>query len=76
MPWTFDCPDCKDFESLVCDLEIEDQRLVPTQMACENCNYIVHDSEPFIAEVLLREQLTEDLQRRILKEYGLLSRQT
>jgi hypothetical protein len=76
MPWTFDCPVCDDFESLVCDLETEDQRLVPKQMACANCNYIVHDSEPFIAEVLLREQLTEDLQRRILKEYGLLSRQT
>jgi len=76
MPWTFDCPVCGDVESLVCDLETEDQRLVPKQMACANCNYIVHDSEPFIAEVLLREQLTEDLQRRILKEYGLLSRQT
>jgi hypothetical protein len=76
MPWTFNCPVCEDYESLVCDLETEDQRLVPKQMACANCNYIVHDSEPFIAEVLLREQLTEDLQRRILKEYGLLSRQT
>ena len=76
MSWTFNCPVCEDFESLVCDLETEDQRLVPKKMACANCNYIVHDSEPFIAEVLLREQLTEDLRRRILKEYGLLSRQT
>jgi hypothetical protein len=69
MPWTFDCPICEDLESLVCDLQDED--LTPGRMACTNCGYVVHDGEPFIGEILLREQLTEALKQKIREEYGL-----
>jgi hypothetical protein len=71
MPWTFNCPVCEEFESVVCDLKAENQQLIPTRMACTNCSYVVRDSQPFISDILLREQLTEELQHRILKEYGL-----
>jgi transcription elongation factor Elf1 len=74
MPWTFDCPVCEDLESLVCDLKDNNRRLIPMRMACTNCGYVVGDAQPLIGELLLKDQLTDAVEQKILREYGLNAR--
>jgi hypothetical protein len=77
-PWTFDCPVCRNSESVVCDLDFEtacgddterQQKITPTQMRCVYCGYLIGKDEPFISEIILHDQLTLGVTKEILKEY-------
>lgn len=71
--WSFDCPICADFASVVCELdqtELKDGNVVPTRMACTACGFVVSESDPFLSEVLLQNQVAQ-ARVQILKEYGI-----
>lgn len=71
--WSFDCPICDDLQSVVCELdqtELDSLNVVPKRMLCTACGFVVCESQPFLSEVLLQNQVAE-VRGRILKEYGL-----
>lgn len=73
--WSFDCPICGDYQAVVCEIEankLEVLDIAPLRMACTCCGFEVHDhdSQPFLSEILLEEQI-EVVKPRILMDYGL-----
>jgi hypothetical protein len=71
--WDFDCPFCAGNQSLVTELETEKLKaavVATTRCACVQCGFIVGKQAPYLAEVLLAEQITKN-RARILKEYGI-----
>lgn len=71
--WIFNCPVCKDVESVVCDLDENALRLgnvIPKEMVCAACHFVVGESHHFLSEVLLKHQ-TNDARQQILEEYGI-----
>ena len=70
--WSFDCPICDGIETVVCEIDahmLEVFKVVPLRMACTCCGFVVRDSQPFLSEILMEQQLA-DAQPRILQEYG------
>ena len=71
--WSFDCPICDDHETVVCEIDankLESLEVAPLRMACTSCVFVVGDSQPFLSEFLLEQQLA-DAKPRILKEFGI-----
>ena len=71
--WSFDCPICDDIGSVVCEIEanmLELLKVVPLRMACTRCEFVVRDSQPFLSELLLEQQVAA-AQPRIFEDHGI-----
>lgn len=71
--WSFDCPICDEGEAVVCEIDanmLESLKIVPLRMACTCCEFVVRDSQPFLSEILLEQQVAA-ARSRILGEYGI-----
>jgi hypothetical protein len=74
VPWSFDCPICWDFGSVVAEIDsdmMDEKQIVTKRMACTNCGLAVHRDEPYLSGVLLHKQIA-DSSAQILREYGII----
>ena len=71
--WSFDCPICDEYQAVVCEIEankLESFRVAPLRMVCVCCGFAVGDSQPFLSEILLEQQVA-DATPKILREHGI-----
>lgn len=71
--WTFDCPICDNIDSVVADLDndkLDTRDVFPNRMACVDCGFVVTESHPFLASILLEGQIYK-VKETILNEYGI-----
>lgn len=71
--WHFHCPVCHGCETAVCELDtnrLDNREVFVKRMVCVNCNFVVREKEPFLAQALLGKQL-ERVKDKILKEFGI-----
>lgn len=72
--WVFNCSLCRGIGSCVCELdndELELRNIIPLRMTCTNCGFVVHESEPFLSEAVMKETIAQE-REKILKDCGLL----
>jgi transcription elongation factor Elf1 len=72
-PYSFNCPVCDEIESVVAELDsaaLDLQEIKPIRMACSNCGFVVSNSQPYLSQALLEEQVLAS-RASILKEYGI-----
>jgi transcription elongation factor Elf1 len=72
-PWIFNCPVCKEVESVVCELDINELELrnvIPNKMICTACQFVARESHHFISKALLKNQ-ADDACIQIFEEYGI-----
>ena len=70
--WSFDCPICDGHQAVVCELDankLESLKVAPLRMACTCCRFVVRESQPFLSEILLEQQVA-DAKPEILEGYG------
>ena len=68
--WPFDCPICDEYQAVVCEIEankLESLKVAPLRMACTCCGFVVGESQPFLSEILLEQQVA-DATPKILRE--------
>ena len=73
--WSFDCPICDDYQTVVCEIEankLELFEVIPLRVACTGCGFVVGDSQPFLSAILLEKQVEAE-KPQILMAYGVHS---
>lgn len=72
-PYSFDCPVCDEIQSVVAEIDsaaLDLPEVRPIRMACTSCGFVVSKFQPYLAQVLLEQQVSES-RVVILKEYGI-----
>ena len=77
-PFYLDCPFCRDFESVIVELndeKLDEAIVLASRMICINCGTMVERNHPFLADALLSDELSK-LSSEILKGYGFIEPHT
>lgn len=72
--WLFKCPVCDEHEGAVVELDpaaLQRNEVRISRLACVGCGFLVRESEPHLAEVLLEQQL-DGVVDDIRREFGLI----
>jgi transcription elongation factor Elf1 len=72
-PYTFDCPICDELEVVIAELDsdaLDVSEVRPICMACTSCGFVASTRQPYLAQVLLEQQVSKS-RAEIHKEYGI-----